>query len=109
MQIVVNFFCFLFLFSWCCFGAPLLETKMNFELPLNQHQKNLRAGNEGYRNAMEENISSRILQEKSRVARSLDDPFDQQQQDVSAFVLKRQPFNQHEKKGQVPTLPNAVN
>ena len=36
-----------------------------------------------------------IVQQNKRIARSPNDPFDQQQEDVSAFVLKTKPFKQH--------------
>ena len=46
------------------------------------------------------------MEENIRIARSpIDDPFDQQQQDVSAFILKGNSF-EHEQEGVVPFLKN---
>merc|ERR1712183_127651 len=45
------------------------------------------------REELDENMS--IVQQNKRIARSPNDPFDQQQEDVSAFVLKTKPCKQH--------------
>ena len=50
--------------------------------------------------------SNRIIKETRRVARSPQDPFDQQQQDVSGFVLKDQ-STARERETYIPTRVNT--
>ena len=49
---------------------------------------------------------NRIIRETRRVARSPQDPFDQQQQDVSGFVLKDQ-STERKRKTYLPTRVNT--
>ena len=50
--------------------------------------------------------SNRIIKETRRVARSPQDPFDQQQQDVSGFVLK-DPSSEQKRETYLPTRVNT--
>ena len=50
--------------------------------------------------------SNRIIKETRRVTRSPQDPFDQQQQDVSGFVLK-DPSSEQKRETYLPTRVNT--
>merc|ERR1712224_798928 len=74
-------------------GDTVDEETISDDIPSNKEYEDI----EEEREELEENIPLSIVKENKRTARSPNDPFDQQQEDVSAFLLKsNKSFDQQE-------------